>query len=66
MALKKDRTPTSRGDDSSGEEENMQSYMKEMVTVRDALFEDAKAKIRKAQFRQKRDYDKKHGRKKVN
>jgi hypothetical protein len=42
----------------------MQTYnMKEMVTVRDALFKDTKAMIRKAQFR---DYDKKHGRKKVN
>lgn len=60
MALRKE------SDDSSGEELNMKRYMKGMVTMRDELFEDAKGKITQAQFIQKRDYDKKHGRKKVN
>lgn len=64
MALMKDQT--TEDDDSNGEEVNMQQYMKRMDAMRDELFEDAKGKITKAQFRQKRDYDKKHGRKKVN
>ena len=64
MALMKDQPCGS--DDSSEGEMNMQRYMKGMVTMRDELFEDAKGKIDQAQLRQKQDFDKKHGRKKVN
>ena len=64
MALMKDQPCGC--DDSSEDEMNMQRYMKGIVTMRDELFEDAKGKIDQAQLRQKQDFDKKHGRKKVN
>jgi hypothetical protein len=44
---------------------NMKRYLKGMTNMRDELFKDAKGEITQAQFRQKQDYDKKHGRKKV-
>ena len=52
-------------EDSHEEEPNLEPYVKKMVMMRDNIFANAKENIISSQFRQKIDYDKKHGRKKV-
>lgn len=47
------------------EDSRMQSYVKRMSSFRDNLYADAKDRIVESQLRQKRDYDKKHGKNKV-
>lgn len=65
IAMTNHQTSGDDDDDSSRDDANIECYMKEMVTMRDELFDDAKSNITQAQLRHKRDYDKKHGRKKV-
>ena len=47
------------------EEVDLQDYIKGIVAMRDRMFETAKKNISEAQIRQKKDYDKKRGIKKV-
>ena len=58
-----------RSDDSESEKEdedpNLQCYIQKMNDFRDELFKKAKSKIVDAQMKQKRDYDRKHGKRKV-
>lgn len=63
MELAKDQHTES--EDNNEGASNVQSYMKRMDTMRDNLFADAKSQITNAQFKQKNDYDRKHGKKKV-
>ena len=53
--------------DKSGasDDESKEDYVNMMSRFRDSLFADAKSNIVHAQLRQKEDYDKKHGKKKV-
>ena len=50
---------------SEKDSEDMEGYMKKMNTFKDNLFQKAKRNIVNAQLNQKRDYDKRHGKKKV-
>ena len=56
-------------DDSESEKEdedtNLQCYIQKMNDFRDELFRKAKSKIIDAQMKHKRDYDRKHGKRKV-
>ena len=49
-------------DEGGGEDARMHAYVERMSHFRDSLFADAKNSIVKSQSKQKRDYDKKHGR----
>lgn len=57
-----------QGDNSQTEKddnEDIECYVKKMNAFKDNLFQKAKGNIVDAQIRQKSDYDKKHGKKKV-
>lgn len=57
-----------QGDNSQSEKddnEDIECYVKKMNAFKDNIFKKAKDNIVDAQIRQKCDYDKKHGKKKV-
>jgi len=54
-----------QGNDESGTDEHIDEYIDRIHKFQKGLFAGAKENIRNAQFKQKEDYDRKQGRKKV-